>query len=144
MTLTPATYIRFGDLVSLSYDGTGVSSVDGGTLQPIEDFPVLNSLPEPHVFEIPGLIDAELFSINMGMVLEPCKDDGGGFNLAFIDPGDWLEYEVDVTKTGYYNGKKSLQSTYSVCTGEDLYIFLRENKAICRGVTNDINIRTSI
>ncbi|MCK4747926.1 MAG: carbohydrate-binding protein, partial [Bacteroidales bacterium] len=104
MTISLADYIQFAEVVTLSYEGTEVTSVDRGQLQPIENFPIDNMLIEPVVFEIPGMIDAELFTINRGMVLEPCSDSGGGNNLGYIDPGDWLEFEVNVSETGYYNG----------------------------------------
>ena len=111
MTVFLADYIRYTDQVLLSYNGTAVTSVDRGVLQPVDDFQVQNSLPDPVVFEIPGTIDAELFIFNMGMVLVQCKDDGGGENLAHIDSGDWVDYEVNVLQTGFYKGTLRFAST---------------------------------
>ena len=104
MTIALTDYIRYGDKVTLSYEGTEVTSEDRGVLQPIEDHPVTNTLPEPEVFEIPGRIDAELFTVNQGMSLVQCRDDGGGYNLAQIDPGDWVEYEINVLQSGFFAG----------------------------------------
>ena len=104
MVISLANYIQYADDVTLSYEGTSVTSVDRGELLPVENFLVHNALPDPVVFEIPGMVDGELFTINIGMVPEPCSDVGGGNNLGYIDPGDWLEYEVNVSKTGFYKG----------------------------------------
>ncbi len=104
MVLTPESYIRFADTVTLSYNGITVASVDGGVLQPVANLTVKNALPEPEVILVPGMIDAELFAINFGMVPEPTSDTGGGNNLGYIDAGDWLEFEIDVLHTGYYTG----------------------------------------
>ena len=104
MIISLQEYIRSGEQVTLSYLGTSVTSTDRGILQPISDYQVENLLPAPTVFDIPGTIDAEQFTINMGMELEPCTDDGGGYNLGYIDPGDWLEFEIDVADQGIYSG----------------------------------------
>jgi uncharacterized repeat protein (TIGR02059 family) len=104
MVISLEEYIRAGESVTLNYQGNAVTSADGGVLQPVKDFPVDNWLPRPTIFEISGTIDAELFTINMGMVLEPCSDEGGGYNLGYIDPGDWVEYEINVAETGIYSG----------------------------------------
>ncbi len=104
MIISLVDYIRHADTVTLSYEGTAVTSLDRGKLPSFENLQVVNVLPEPTVFAIPGIIDAELFTINIGMVLESCSDVGGGENLGYIDPGDWVEYEVNVSETGYYKG----------------------------------------
>ena len=61
---------------------------------------VLNDLPEIHT--IPGQIEAESYSGMNGIRTENCSDTGGGLNVGYLDPGDWLEYNVDVAETGYY------------------------------------------
>jgi uncharacterized repeat protein (TIGR02059 family) len=105
MIISLSENVRYEESVTLSYQGTSATSTKGGILPAVEDFPVVNGLPEPFVFQIPGTVDAELFTINMGMVLEPCSDEGGGYNLGYIDPGDWLEFEVEVQDPGYYTGQ---------------------------------------
>ncbi|MFW5656364.1 MAG: carbohydrate-binding protein [Bacteroidota bacterium] len=94
----------FGETVTLSYSGTVAQSTDRGELQEVTNLAVENTLPEPTIFAIPGTVDAEQFTINRGMELEATSDDGGGFNLGYIDPGDWLEFEIEVADTGYYSG----------------------------------------
>ncbi|MGW8316419.1 MAG: hypothetical protein ACWGNV_12520 [Bacteroidales bacterium] len=81
-------YIRYGDAVTFSYSGNSVTSADGGILEPVDQLPVENGLPGPHIFVLPDTIDLELFTINMGMELEACSDIGGGNNLGYIDTGD--------------------------------------------------------
>jgi uncharacterized repeat protein (TIGR02059 family) len=111
MTLTLTCLIRYADEVMLSYGGTGVTAVDRGVLEAMENLNVDNGLPEPVVFEIPGLIDAELFSITEGMVLQPCSDAGGGYNLGSVEAGEWAEYEVNVVQSGYYHGNVRVAAT---------------------------------
>ena len=77
--------IQYTDTVTLSYSGTALTSVDRGKLHPVENFPVLNPLPEPVVFVIPGMVVGELFN-----------------NLRDLDPGDWIEYDVNVAQTAIY------------------------------------------
>ncbi len=91
-------------VLRLSYSGTSLESSEAVPLGTIMGFPVENNAPEPIIFDIPGTIDAELYTVNNGMNLETCYDVGGGNNLSEIDVGDWVEYMIDVEKTGYYIG----------------------------------------
>ncbi len=73
--------------------------------------------------DVPGLIEAEDFDeggagwayhdldpINTGgayrpvegVDIEACADAGGGFNIGWVDEGEWLEYTVDVRTAGLY------------------------------------------
>ncbi|MFC2138487.1 carbohydrate-binding protein, partial [Bacteroidota bacterium] len=100
--IVPDENIRFGDLVTLSYYGSNITSTDRGVLERFTDENILNELEEPVLFMVPGMIEAELFSINIGMQTETCTDNNGGENLGYIDAGDWLEYEINVTESGEY------------------------------------------
>ncbi len=102
LKIIPVNYIQHADTVKISYTGTDVISIDRGILQNFENLEVSNTLPESTIFDIPGRIDCEMFNANMGMILEDCSDDGGGQNLGYIDPGDWVEYTVNVTGSGLY------------------------------------------
>jgi beta-glucanase (GH16 family) len=51
---------------------------------------------------IPGKFQAENFLYMDGMLTQSCADAGGGLNIAYIDPDDWMEYSVDVASTGKY------------------------------------------
>ncbi|MDR7091453.1 glycoside hydrolase family 9 protein [Cellvibrio fibrivorans] len=37
-----------------------------------------------------------------GVDIEKSTDTGGGFNIAYIDPGDWLEFSVNVSAAGEF------------------------------------------
>ena len=51
---------------------------------------------------IPGRIEAETFTRNLGFQLESTTDVGGGLNTGFADPGDFLEYDVTIADAGTY------------------------------------------
>ena len=53
-------------------------------------------------YAIPGWIEAEGFSEQVGVELETTQDNGGGQNVGFLDPGDVMEYDVNVRYTGDY------------------------------------------
>lgn len=111
MNLSLACLIRYADEVTVSYAGTGVTAVDRGVFKAVDNYTVDNLLQEPALFEIPGVIDAELFSVTEGMVLQPCSDAGGGYNLGGVEAGDWAEYEVNVVQSGYYHGNIRVAAT---------------------------------
>lgn len=43
------------------------------------------------------------FRTDEGVDLSNAQDVGGGFNLAFTAPGEWIEFTVDVAETGLYD-----------------------------------------
>jgi uncharacterized delta-60 repeat protein len=51
---------------------------------------------------IPGKIEAEDWSRMGGVQAETTSDAGGGLNVGWIDYGDYIEYDIDVTTPGYY------------------------------------------
>ena len=51
---------------------------------------------------VPGLIEAEDYSDMSGIQVEASTDTGGGFNVGYIDSGDWLEFSIDVAEMGNY------------------------------------------
>jgi beta-glucanase (GH16 family) len=53
-------------------------------------------------FAIPGKFEAEDYLYMEGMQEESCTDDGGGVNMAYINTGDWLEYNINVQNQGKY------------------------------------------
>ncbi len=75
---------------------------------------VLDLVPAPLSRRIPGRIEAEDFdafhdatSENSGnsyrstpVDIERTSDSGGGFNVGWIEPGEWLEYAVDIEHAG--------------------------------------------
>lgn len=51
---------------------------------------------------IPGRLEAEAFFFQSGIQLEPTTDVGGGQNIGYLDPGDYLDYRIDVAADGLY------------------------------------------
>ncbi|MEO6001451.1 MAG: carbohydrate-binding protein [Chitinophagaceae bacterium] len=52
---------------------------------------------------IPGKIESESFSTSFGIITEPTIDVGGGWDVGWIELGDWFEYKVNVAASGNYN-----------------------------------------
>ncbi len=74
--------------------------------------------------KIPGEIEAENFNlggqgiayydndasnsggayrITEGVDIQECTDEGGGYNVGYINPNEWINYFVDVKEMGVYN-----------------------------------------
>jgi hypothetical protein len=51
---------------------------------------------------LPGLIEAEDYEQMAGVQKEVVDDDGGGYNMGWLDDGDWLDYQVLVPADGEY------------------------------------------
>ncbi len=51
---------------------------------------------------LPGKVEAEDFFTAQGIQTEATTDIDGGQNVAFIENGDWLNYQVDVEKRAQY------------------------------------------
>ncbi|MBF0196116.1 MAG: carbohydrate-binding protein [Planctomycetes bacterium] len=51
----------------------------------------------------PSLFEAENYNAMNGIgINNNCKDEGGGKNIGWIDPGDWMEYSIRVDLAGQY------------------------------------------
>ncbi len=93
-------FIHSDNTIKLSYTGTSVKS-NNKLLQPFSDYWVENRTPYTHL--LPGKIEAEDFEVNNGLALEDCSDVNGGKNIGYASAGDYLDYRVRVSRTGYYN-----------------------------------------
>jgi len=60
---------------------------------------------------IPGRIEAEEYDAMNGVQTEGTIDTGGGNNIGWVDSGEWLEYQVNVLKTGIYQISFRVAST---------------------------------
>ncbi|WP_281558463.1 cellulase family glycosylhydrolase [Thalassomonas sp. RHCl1] len=49
-----------------------------------------------------GRIEAEDYIAMAGVQTESTTDTGGGLNIGYIDPGDWMTYRVNVSTSGTY------------------------------------------
>ena len=59
---------------------------------------------------VPGLIQAENYCHESGVQLEPTGDADGGQNLAYLDPGDYAEYKIEVAASGHHTFKARVAS----------------------------------
>ncbi len=89
------------EVIKISYTGNAVNATDGTPLDNFTLEDVENTLAFVH--PIPGRIQAEDYIFESGIVLENTTDEGGGQNIGYLDPGDYLDYEVNVTNAGVYN-----------------------------------------
>lgn len=110
ISLKPAIPFSSKNTIVLSYNG---SSVKSGIqyLTTFSDLAVQNRAPDIH--PVPGKIEAEDFSFNNGLTLETCTDTGGGQNTGYAVPGEYLDYRVHVTKTGYYALNYRIATTHT-------------------------------
>ena len=51
---------------------------------------------------IPGKIEAESYNTMLGVQTENTDDAGRGLDVGWIDQGDWMDYDVNVTTAGTY------------------------------------------
>lgn len=100
LILTIGQQLKGSDLIRISYESGGIQATDGTFLSSFFLQKVRNTLTIIH--QIPGRIEAEAFSNQSGIELETTTDLGGGQNVAYLDPGDWMDYEVDITEGGLY------------------------------------------
>lgn len=101
LTLTVSKPLFDGDEIKLSYTGTDIKATDGSILNPFNNLVVKNNLPI-HL-AIPGILEAENFSVNSGLVAETCSDLGGGKDMGYTNAGDYLVYDIRVKKTALYS-----------------------------------------
>lgn len=87
--------LYYGDSIKVTYTPGDITSVDKGDLQPFADFVIENPLAEPTWSQLPGKFEAENFTMQLGTDTEPVSDDGGGLNIGWTDPGDWLVYAIE-------------------------------------------------
>ncbi|SEN29880.1 glycosyl hydrolase [Lihuaxuella thermophila] len=64
-----------------------------------------------NAYAIPGKIEAENYQTMSGVQTETTTDTGGGQNVGWIDPGDWMDYKVNVQTTGGYKIEYRVAST---------------------------------
>jgi endoglucanase len=92
--------LKSTETIKISYSGNQVNATDGTALNNFTLEDVTNTLAFVH--QIPSRIQAEAFDFQTGISLETTTDIGGGENIGFLDVGDYLDYEVNVTIAGDY------------------------------------------
>lgn len=71
---------------------------------------------EMQSIEIPGIIEAEDYTLMEGIDTENCTDDGGGKNVGWTDAGDWLTYTIDVKENIDYKAAFRVAGEGASCT----------------------------
>ncbi len=89
------------DIIEISYSGSQIQANDGTLLTTFSLEEVENTVPQIH--PVPGRVEAEAYFFQQGVQLENTTDVGGGQNIAFLDPGDYLDYYVNVAEAGFYH-----------------------------------------
>ncbi len=51
---------------------------------------------------LPGLVEAEDYTNMSGIDTEETEDTGGGDNIGWVDPNDWMSYTIDVIESDTY------------------------------------------
>lgn len=92
--------IQYGDLVKVSCEGANLTARDGTILQAFNQMTVRNNLPVRYL--LPFKIQAEDYFNQKGIAVETTTDAGGGLNVGWTDPGDYLDYYIKVEETGIY------------------------------------------
>lgn len=78
--------------VRLSMNNKQLASLFGDFYPTFSNRTVQNEAPVYVI--LPAKIEAEDFNFNNGLVLENCTDTGGGQNLGYTNPGDYVDYQV--------------------------------------------------
>ena len=66
------------------------------------EFTFLSEPPAIQFLPVPGKIEAEDYETQVGVELENTTDTGGGQNIGFLDPNDYLDYFINVAQAGTY------------------------------------------
>jgi hypothetical protein len=89
-------------LLTLSFSGGEIQSISG-TLREFSNLFIFNNFKNYGTpLAVPGRIEAEDYFEMSGIDTENCTDQGGGLNVGWIDPGDWMKYYLEIQTTGLY------------------------------------------
>jgi hypothetical protein len=90
----------YSDIIKISYTGDQLQATDGSNIEKFSLKNVRNTLN--FVYQLPTKIESEDYTFQKGVELEETTDVGGGLNIAYLDPNDFLDYEISVTSSGEY------------------------------------------
>ena len=92
--------LYYGGVIRLAFEGTSITSGEQN-LEAFSNVLVENNLPVR--YNVPRRIQAEDFYYNNGLVRETCTDIGGGYNMGYANPGDYMDYLIYVPDSGKYD-----------------------------------------
>ncbi len=85
------------------YDLKSVAHIaNGDSIITQISFNIILSFAPDEPMPVPGIIQAEFYSDMFGIQTEATSDIDGGLNVGYLDVGDWMDYEVNVTETDQY------------------------------------------
>ena len=92
----------------------GTTHVIPGTIQ-LEDYDVGGN-GSAYMDDTPGreVTNGPTFRTDEDVDIENCTDAGAGYNLGYTTAGEWLEYTIEVTKSGKYDLELRV-----ACDGDD-------------------------
>lgn len=110
--ITLASKVYRDNALTLSYNGTAIKGEDGASLPAFNDMTVNNIAPVR--FTIPGQINVEDYCYQSGLSFEKCDDtSGGSTNFAYTDPGDYVDFLVNITGAGIYSFEFRVAAMYA-------------------------------
>ena len=92
-------------ILDVTVDGVSQGAISSYTFTNVTANHTINASFEEEAgnsFAIPGVIQAEDYTDMYGVQTENTSDAGGGQNVGWINSGDWMEYEVNVSSSGDY------------------------------------------
>ncbi len=101
--------------IVLDYNGSPTGGGDNGGGS--------DTCPSVAVVSLPGMIQAEDFCQQSGVLTQATTDVGSGENIGWIDNGDWVEYKINVAAAGVYTASFRVASntnggTVSIVSGQ--------------------------
>ncbi len=85
-------------------------------------------------------LEAESYTDMFGLQTENTSDIQGGLNIGYVDPGDWVSYQVEISCSGIYE----IQIRHAGYEGEfDLLVDGIEVKKVALPATSDWQVWTS-
>lgn len=128
------TKVYLDNKVTIAYNGTSVLDTKENALSTFTSMSVTNYAEERKT--IPGKINVEDYINQSGLSFETCQDtDGGETNFGYTDPGDYVEFNVNITQAGTYTLEFRIAALYS---GGQFHIqlFDENNKKTTVGIYN--------
>ncbi|GAC1424498.1 MAG: hypothetical protein NVS9B7_05460 [Flavisolibacter sp.] len=101
--------------VSPGWNINWMNFTKGGVAPPPTPTPTPTPTPAPtgSYVLIPATIRAETYVAMNGVQTEPTTDIGGGNDVGYINPGSWMDYNIQVPDTGAYTVNIRLASPIS-------------------------------
>tara|TARA_B110000438_G_scaffold298035_1_gene345456 strand:- start:908 stop:4156 length:3249 start_codon:yes stop_codon:yes gene_type:complete len=101
--LTLSEPLIHSDQIQLDYSGNSILTSQGTVLEQFSQLVIVNKVPQ--LFQIPGKIESESYYYMFGIETESTTDTGGGFNIGYTNPGDYMDYLVEVAAPYEYDIK---------------------------------------